>query len=422
MDDRRLAPDVVPHASPPEPRKRHVLPRSTPGVSSFPIVVHSHLRWSFVWQRPQQTHTRLARSHQILILEEPVPQPPGERPCIHVDEPWPNVYVAQPMLEDAIRQSGEGTEKAIRRLLADWLEGPLGRLFTGAAHWLYTPLMEFQIDSFRRPGAIVYDCMDELSSFAFAPPELQERETRLLSRADLVLTGGYELYLAKRERHSNIHSFGCGVDFEHFSRASRRGPVPADLETLPGPRFGSVGVLVERLEYDLLETIALANRRASLVLIGPILKVDPDTLPRRPNIHYLGARRYQDLPDYLRGIDVCLMPFAMNEASRFINPTKTLEYLATGKPVVSTPVPEVVRSFSKEVHIADRSQFAERIREVAGSSRLDPSIGLERARGSSWEEVVDRMESLVERAIRRRQSPKGISVDERRPGAPRWPA
>jgi glycosyltransferase involved in cell wall biosynthesis len=387
------------------------LPRPVAGgTPRFPIVVHSHLRWSFVWQRPQQVHSRLARSHRVLFLEEPIRVADGERPRLQIEKVLPNVHVAQPHLSASAWETRESLERETRKLLRESLGGLFGRLFSGAVHWVYSPLLAFQIDAFRKPAAVVYDCMDELTSFAFAPPELREREARLLERADLVLAGGHELYLAKKDRHSNVHAFGCGVEFEHFAKAGEIRTLPDDLAVIPAPRLGYVGVVDERLDYALIEKVARENADWSVVLIGPVVKVDPASLPRLPNVHYLGARPYAVLPDYLAGFEVCLMPFAMNDASRYINPTKTLEYLSTGKPVVSTPVRDVVRRFSDVVHVADANSFAARIREILGGDRLDASRGLEIARASSWEETVAHMEALVAAAVHARAAKPGTGV------------
>ncbi|MFN2385184.1 MAG: glycosyltransferase family 1 protein [Thermoanaerobaculia bacterium] len=370
---------------------------------SFPIVVHSHLRWSFVWQRPQQTHSRLARSHRVLFIEEPVGLEAGENPHLKIREVAPNLLVAQPAIPDEPGETFESRETRVLSVLREALAGPLGRRFARAAHWVYTPLMEPQIALFREPAAILYDCMDELANFAFAPPQLERRETRLISRADLVFTGGHELYLAKRSLHSHVHPFGCGVDFEHFHRVAAGLPEAADLAKIPAPRLGYVGVIDERLDYDLIGRLAAENPESSVVLVGPIVKVDPEALPKAANLHYLGARDYLALPYYLAGFDVCLMPFALNDASRYINPTKTLEYLASGKPVLSTPVKDVVRQFADVVTVAPAAVFPAAARAILSGTRLDRRKGLETARKSSWEATVRRMEQLLEQAIARRE-------------------
>ena len=356
--------------------------------ASFPVVVHSHLRWSFVWQRPQQIHSRLARRHPILFIEEAVVAEKPGKEHLEITSPLPNLWVVQSRVSSA-----GSSDACARSLLRSASERLFGAQFAGAVHWVYTPMMEPQIDLFPKPRAVVYDCMDELSNFAMAPAGLAERERRLLARADLVFAGGHELGASKARQHPNVHVFGCGVDFDHFAKARTATP-SAELSLLREPRLGYVGVIDERLDYALLEDLALSIPEATVVMVGPIVKVDPASLPQRPNIVYLGARDYSALPEILAGFDVCLMPFAMNEASFFINPTKTLEYLASGKPVVSTPVRDVVRQFRDVVQIADSKAFVEAVRAVL-RDRRDPSAGIERARESSWEKTVAAMELYV---------------------------
>ena len=172
-------------------------------------------------------------------------------------------------------------------------------------------------------------------------------------RADVVFTGGHKLFEAKSQLHDNCHFYGCGVDGEHFGQARAAGTaVPADLAAMPKPVLGYFGVVDERMDYDLVARLADANPNWSVVMVGPVLKVDPSALPRRPNLHWLGQRAYADLPAFCKGFDLCLMPFALNEATEFINPTKALEYMATGRMIVSTAVPDVVRNFGSVVKIA----------------------------------------------------------------------
>lgn len=368
-------------------------PRAGGDRSEFPIVVHCHLRWSFVWQRPQQIHSRLAASHPVLFVEEPLEADDGNA-RLELTSPVPNVTVAVPR----VTASRADSEAATLELLRDFAASPQGERWTNAVHWLYTPMMEPQVWVFGAPVAIVYDCMDELTNFAFAPADLAPREEVLLTEADVVFTGGHQLYLSKKRRHENVHFFGCGVDFDHFASASGTAVAP-DLAPLERPRLGYVGVIDERLDYELLDELARELPDATLAMVGPVVKVDPASLPRRPNIHYLGAKPYHSLPSYVAGFDVCLMPFAMNEASRFINPTKTLEYLASGRPVLSTPVADVVTNFGHAVHVAPPEAFAERAREILAGHRLDPGAGLEAARRSSWETRVAEMESIVLEAL-----------------------
>ena len=194
---------------------------------------------------------------------------------------------------------------------------------------------------------VVYDCMDELSAFAGAPPEIVELERALLARADLVFTGGVSLFEAKRHLHPNVHAFPSSVDVAHFARARALRSDPEDQAPLPRPRLGFYGVIDERLDIELIDAVAAMRPDWQLVMVGPVVKIDPAVLPRRSNIHWLGPKLYEELPLYLAGWDVALLPFARNESTRFISPTKTPEYLAAGRPVVSTPITDVVRSYGE---------------------------------------------------------------------------
>jgi glycosyltransferase involved in cell wall biosynthesis len=248
---------------------------------------------------------------------------------------------------------------------------------------------------------VVYDCMDELSQFRNAPADLLRRERLLLTNADIVFTGGYKLFTAKSAHHSNVHFFGCGVDVRHFARARDEGTsVPVDAQ-FDSPVAGYFGVIDERLDYELIAQLAASNPDLSVVMVGPTAKVDPGELPQAPNIHWLGQRAYDELPRYVKGFDVCLMPFALNEATEYINPTKTLEYMAAGKPIVSTAVADVVRNFTPVVSVAStRPEFVATVERL--SKERDEALiadGIAMAARASWESIVERMRSLIANAV-----------------------
>jgi UDP-galactopyranose mutase len=272
--------------------------------------------------------------------------------------------------------------------------------------WYYTP-MALQFSSHLKPMAVVYDCMDELSGFAGAPPGLQKTERSLLARADLVLTGGHSLYLAKRQLHRNVHEFPSSVDVRHFGAARQAGADPGDQYGIPRPRIGFFGVLDERLDRDLVGRIAERCPGWHFVLIGPVAKIPVDALPRAPNLHYLGPKPYALLPKYIAGWDAAMLPFARNEATRYISPTKTPEYLAAGKPVVSTSIADVVRPYGENglAWIADDpDEFVEALRHALCSR---PSEWLPRAdeflAGNSWDATWTRIHERVRAAIIDRQ-------------------
>jgi UDP-galactopyranose mutase len=268
--------------------------------------------------------------------------------------------------------------------------------------WYYTP-MALKFTRHLKPSRIVYDCMDELSNFKFAPPDLCLLENELFRRANVVFTGGVSLYDHKKHKHTNMHPFPSSVDVEHFRSARSVTEQPADQASIPHPRIGYAGVIDERLDIDLVSGLAESRPDWQLVMVGPVVKIDPASLPRLRNIHYLGARTYQDLPRYLSGWDVAMMPFARNDATRFISPTKTPEYLAAGRRVVSTSIRDVVRTYGEMglVKIADDpATCVAVIEEMLGATdgrewlhAVDACLAM-----SSWDETFRAMWQLVEDA------------------------
>ncbi|SFG70836.1 glycosyltransferase family 1 protein [Pontibacter chinhatensis] len=317
-------------------------------MQQFPdVVCLSHLRWDFVYQRPQHLLSRFARHARVFFVEEPVFE--------HVQVPYlstcyreGNLLLAIPHLPHGLQE--EEIEAIQHRLL--------NQLFTEhkvAEHilWYYTP-MALGFTRHLEPVLTVYDCMDELSAFKFAPPRLKELEQELFKTADLVFTGGQSLFEAKQKQHPAVKAFPSSIDKDHFAQAKHTLTPPSDQKDIPAPRLGFFGVIDERMDIDLLAALADARLDWQLVMIGPVVKIDPASLPQRPNIHYLGSKSYRELPAYISGWQVALLPFALNESTAFISPTKTPEYLAAGKPVVSTPIRDVVRPYGKEglIHIA----------------------------------------------------------------------
>ena len=364
---------------------------SLPWPGQLTIVALSHLRWDFVYQRPQHLLSRAVRQHRVLYVEEP--QRDAPIPFMEVREDACGVTIAVPHL------SASSTVSDLRLLLDQQLAR---ENIQNLVLWYYTP-MALAFSDHLRPSAVVYDCMDELSAFAGAPPELPGAEVALLKRADLVLTGGHSLYVSKQRLHQNVHEFPSGVDVEHFAAARRIHDDPPDQSTIPKPRIGFFGVLDERLDRQLLASVAAQASGWAFVLIGPVTKINPNDLPHGPNLHYLGPKSYDDLPRYIAGWDVAMMPFALNAATKYISPTKTPEYLAAGKPVVSTPIADVVRTYGDIglAHIADTPElFVQRIRDAL----CEPTPRrLARAQEvlstQSWDEIWSRVSERVRAAL-----------------------
>lgn len=375
------------------------------------LVCFSHLRWDFVFQRPQHIMSMLGQNHNeavgpIIFWEEPKVASADSEPKVEHYSPVANVTVCTPHLPDGL--TGQVANHALRGLIDSWLRKTSGPLI----RWYYTPMML----SFSRhldAACTVYDCMDELANFRFAPSELAELEAELFGCADLVFAGGYSLYEAKRALHASVHAFPSSVDIDHFAQARTIAESPADQGALPRPRLGFYGVIDERMDLDLLAALADARPQWSIVMVGPVVKITPEDLPQRSNIVYLGGKSYDALPGYARGWDVALMPFAINASTQFISPTKTPEYLAAGLPVVSTPITDVVRQYGQlaaveiartpEEFVAACDAALERSREPAQAEwRMEADRTLA---GQSWRVVTSAMEALINDVVRHSQQP-----------------
>lgn len=364
------------------------------GARKPDLLCFSHLRWNFVYQRPQHLMSRFARERRVFYWEEPVQHDAG--PWLQATHGEDGVTILVPHLPSL---DAAEAEPALRRLLDGWMaEEGIGRFVT----WFYTP-MALGWAGHLDPLATVYDCMDELSAFRFAPPELMAREAELMRRAELVFTGGPSLYEARRDRHPSVHLFPSSIDAAHFAAARRPRPDPADQAGVPHPRIGFFGVLDERFDPELVRALAAARPEWHFVLIGPVCKLDPADLPRGSNLHYLGSKAYADLPAYLAGWDAAALFFAINESTRFISPTKTPEYLAAGRRTVSSPVRDVVRAWGADGLVAVASTPDEWIRAIedalADEGRTEWLRRVDaRLAQTSWDSTWAAMDALIGRA------------------------
>jgi UDP-galactopyranose mutase len=360
--------------------------------NAYDLICLSHLRWDFVFQRPQHLLSRAARERRVIFVEEPTYGPGAPRMDVSM-RPEHGVEVAVPILTEGMTEPEASSAQRI--LIDDLIER-----YKVDDHvlWYYTP-MAMAFTRHLRPLAVVYDCMDELSAFRGAPPMMRSREAELLRKADVVFTGGHSLYEAKRSQHPNIYAFPSSVDKEHFATARSVKVDPPDQAHIPHPRVGYFGVVDERMDLTLLTKMADARPDLQLVMVGPVVKIESKSLPRRANIHWLGQKSYKELPAYIAGWDVAMLPFARNESTKFISPTKTPEYLAAGKPVVSTSIRDVVRPYGEDglARIADApSDF---IAAIDASLAEDPNALLRKADAmlarTSWDQTWSRMSQLL---------------------------
>jgi UDP-galactopyranose mutase len=385
-------------------------PYEDPATPDF--VCFSHLRWDFVTQRPQHLLKRAAKERRTFFVEEPVFDASGEA-RLEIGLREEGVFVVVPHLPPQLAE--EGAEEAQRQLIDALFSNFAIR---DAIFWYYTP-MALAFSRHLKPRLVVYDCMDELSAFEGSPPALREHEAELFNLADLVFTGGQSLFEAKRNQHPSVYLFPSSIDRGHFARARGELAEPADQKAISGPRLGFFGVIDERFDALLLKGLAAARPGWNFVIVGPVVKIDPATLPQNSNVHYLGGKSYHDLPLYLSGWQVAMLPFAHNASTRFISPTKTPEYLAAGKPVVSTSIRDVVRPYGEQglVRIADTVPDFVRaaeaaMRQDAGSARWLARVDAFLA-GISWDRTWERMRRLIRLELAGKQDAIAGAVEGR---------
>lgn len=365
-------------------------------IENLDLVCFSHLRWNFVYQRPQHLLSRFSKITRLFYIEEPYFED-GPEQC-QVTNSEENIWIVVPQLSRGLSEAEIVSHQ--EKLLTDFF---VKMSIEKYLFWYYTP-MSLSFSKGFHPQLVVYDCMDELSAFKFAPQSLKDNEQELLKMADLVFTGGYSLYEAKKDLHPSIYAFPSSIDKEHFGKARSADIEPADQSGISQPKIGFYGVIDERLNIDLVGEMASRKPEWNFIIIGPVVKIDQATLPRFSNIYYLGSKSYQELPSYLSGWNVAIIPFALNESTKYISPTKTPEYLSAGKPVVSTSIRDVVHDYghTEFVHIADTAEaFIEAIsKELSETdrdswmSRVDKFL-----QNNSWNNTWDEMVRLINQKL-----------------------
>lgn len=376
--------------------------------STYDLLCFSHLRWDFVYQRPQHLLSRFAKNGQrVFFIEEPVFTDAESR--FNVSERDENLFVVVPEIKH--ETTAENLEKLLAAEFGNLIED---YKIENYINWFYTPMM-LSLGERLAPRATVFDSMDELSLFKFAPPELIANEEKLFNVADVVFTGGQSLFEAKKHRHENIHAFPSSIDAAHFAKAFDAGEEPLDQKEIAHPRVGFFGVIDERMDIGLLDEIAALKPDFQFIMIGPVVKIADEDLPRRANIHYLGGKKYDELPAYLAGWDAAMMPFAINESTRFISPTKTPEYLAAGKAVVSTPIRDVVSPYGENnlARIAATAkEFVAEIEKALAENSIERQIKVDEFLADmSWDKTFRAMKDLIDEAIEKRETKAFAATD-----------
>lgn len=379
-----------------------------PTPATLDLVCFSHLRWNFVYQRPQHLMSRCARERRVFFVEEPAP---FDGPAhLEMEKDPSGVIIVKPFLSHRLNE--EETNAAMEKLVNPLFE-EVGNDFI---LWYYTP-MALHFSRHLEPVLTIYDCMDELSLFKGAPAKLQELEKELISRADLIFTGGQTLYESKRNGHDNVYLFPSSIDAPHFERARKKQADLEDQGNIPHPRLGFFGVIDERMDLELLGKLAEAHPDWHLVMLGPVVKMEQESLPKLSNIHYLGMKTYEQLPQYLASWDVALLPFALNDSTRFISPTKIPEYLAGGKPVVSTPIRDVINPYGKQNLVsiaATAEEFVQAIEQLLHLNKEERTSWLtkvdQQLLQNSWNYTWKRMMTLIESSIAAKEDKKNKTV------------
>lgn len=377
-------------------------------IQNAPIICLCHLSWNWVWQRPQQFLSRFAKKHPVLFVETYCSNVPTSTVQLRMAENHPNVTIAEIHIPQSRWHDGDFVDRerryALKGALADQLKGK----FDNAILWFYDPMAVTAFAGELDERLIVYDCMDELAQFKGAPPELLAREQTLLRQADVVFCGGRKMREKRLPVNPNCHFYGTGVDIAHFGKARTKDlAVAAEIAALKGPVIGYFGVVDERIDYELLAKLADARSDWHVVMVGPTAKVNPEEFPKRPNLHFIGGRSYDQLPALTKGFSVCMMPFAINAATEYINPTKALEYMAAGRPVVSTAINEVKSNFSSVARVAQNHlEFVSWcVREAEAPSAARVQAGLRMAAENTWEAIAGKMEAHIAEAALGREAP-----------------
>lgn len=376
------------------------------------IVCLAHLGWDFVWQRPQQLLSRLAQQYPTIYIREPhIDTTTNHTPYLRRIPSDGGVVAYEPRLPNRLDVHENAQAHYINLVKTALAEHGIvhpsnGQRLSQAPLivWFYTPMPVYVLDHIPA-DLVIFDAMDQLANFRFAPPDLIAREAELMQRADLVFTGGRSLYEARRDHHPNVYLFASGVDPSHFAQARQLDTeVASEIADLPGPVLGYYGVIDERIDLDMLSALATQRPDWSFVMVGPLAKIDPESLPRRPNIYYPGQQPYNRLPQFLKRFDVCLMPFALNEATQYISPTKALEYMAAHKPIVSTHVPDVVANWSHVVYLAqDGAGFIQAVEQALGETPTQRQARIIRQNAvitrHTWDRIAHDMGRLIDTAL-----------------------
>ncbi len=315
------------------------------------VICISTSPWGFMFQRPQQLMTLFSEDFKIGYINPPVTSKPAlsyeEVIRKYTDIINPNLIVLKPRIPKILNHS------AASRYYVELLKNfSLEFGFKDIILWICLPQFEYlcgQLDE----KLVIYDCQDDYASFSWTPDTTREYDQRLTEKADIVITVSGPMQKTKKKINPLSFLVPNGCDLQHFNSATKILGIPTDILNIRKPRVGFVGAVCEWIDFRLITELAEKEPDWSIVMVGPVRRnIKP---PHLPNTHYLGLKRYHILPNYIRQFDVCSIPFDQNSTiSKNSCPIKLFEYMASGKPVVSTNLPAV--------------NFAKRVIEIAADS------------------------------------------------------
>ncbi len=361
------------------------------GGSSLSVLFYSQVAWDTVWQRPQELALGLAR-HRPVVFLSPVQV---HELSTRLAGRW-KVYRKHPKLPlevvSPIILSGEYRSYIVRRL-NKYIMGNLVRtLFQGERGILLTnsPFPDYLLESYSAEH-VVFDLIDDFCAFNWAPSDARRAERRLIECTDLAVAGTGFLRKKFSSDFPDLEFLPSGVDFNKLTKTAS---VPKELEGLPRPWILYTGTLNDRVDPRLFAAVADEFTEGSLIVVGPCHQTFQK--PERENIFYTGLKPHGELPGFYQHCDLGIMPFANNDAAKAINPVKTLEYLACGLPVVSTPVPDVIEYYPEVVRISEPGNFSKAAREeVNCDSEAKKSARVNFARNRSWKSLCQTFEKKL---------------------------
>ncbi len=385
------------------------------------IVILSHQRWNTHVTAVQNTAVRLARHNHILFIEPPdslgwlLHEPPARAAMAWILDPLErksrNLYVYHtPPLFLPGQARARWVARSVTATYEFMVRSAMSRVgFTRPIFWIYQFNTVWLLQAMRARFS-VYECAEEWAANE-SLPHVQEYIRRvdeeMCRHADVVFVPSHDMLRRKAAYNAQTHIGPWGVDLSLYSRARLPGtPIPEDVRDLPRPIIGIVGMFDgRRLHIELLRTLAMRHPDWSIVLVGRCMpNLDTEPLRAVPNIHLFGMKPVEELPGYCKAFDVCMLPYHVLEFTRSIMPLKLVEYLATGKPVVTTPLPAAY-DFQDVYYVAQTIDDFDRM--VGEALNEDPGRAAQRVqRGCDfdWDTIVNRRMQIAAGLLRSRRS------------------